>query len=76
MLLNSEIRTTLLDRRHQRGEVAAKTPQHLRWNSCGGLTGIHPVAQFGDLLWDAQTPAQGTVICGCEQGFVEADEDL
>ena len=58
VLLNLEIRTAFLNSRHQWGEVPAQALQHLRWNRCGGLTGVHPMAQIGDLLRDAEMPAQ------------------
>ena len=76
VLLNFQSRAAALHSRHQRGEMPAQALQDPLRNLRGGLTGIHPVAQIGDLLGDAEMPAQLPMCCCCEQGFVEADEDL
>ena len=57
VLLNVQSGAAVLHSRHQRGEMLAQALQHPRRNLRGGLTCIHPVAQIGDLLRDAEMPA-------------------
>ena len=60
VLLNAEIRTPFLNRRHQRGEVPGQSPVTPGVGT-GARQGIHPVAQQGSAHADAQTAAQRTV---------------
>ena len=50
MLLNRKIRTAVLHRCDQGSEVLAKALQHVRWNLCGGLTGVDLMGQVGGLF--------------------------